>query len=335
MVLTYELDPINANQWSAFTWRTSYPVSLVEPTGSVNTDNNTGSVKLKLITTGATTLTASYITYTEVVYKRVSIMVYDPANPTVGSGNVLYPMPDQTVMTNTVFRPQMPEFYPVPPADTAFSWTFIRRVGFAEERITDCEVASIDPVTGAITTKAVGEVEVALIGPGGSALDTFRLTVIENDGIIAVESVHLSHETLSMKAKTSVTLTAMIYPVNADDQTVVWTSSDPSVATVDEKGIVTAKQAGKAQITAQVGGITATCTVAVEKDIFSAAVGLLGDINNNGTIDSMDYVLLKRAYFGTYKLKDVAIGDINKNGTIDSMDYVYLRRAYFGTYVIK
>ena len=61
----------------------------------------------------------------------------------------------------------------------------------------------------------------------------------------------------------------------------------------------------------------------------------LGDINNNGSIDSMDYVLLKRAYFGTYKLKDVAVGDINKNGTIDSMDYVYLRRAYFGTYVIK
>ena len=60
-----------------------------------------------------------------------------------------------------------------------------------------------------------------------------------------------------------------------------------------------------------------------------------GDINGNGEIDSMDYVLLKRAYFGTYKLKDIAIGDINGNGEIDSMDYVYLRRAYFGTYVIK
>lgn len=59
---------------------------------------------------------------------------------------------------------------------------------------------------------------------------------------------------------------------------------------------------------------------------------MLGDINDNGIIDSMDYVLLKRAYFGTYKLKEIAVGDINKNGSIDSMDYVYLRRAYFGTY---
>ena len=60
-----------------------------------------------------------------------------------------------------------------------------------------------------------------------------------------------------------------------------------------------------------------------------------GDVNGNGKIDSMDYVLLKRAYFGTYKLKDIAIGDLNDNGKIDSMDYVYLRRAYFGTYTIK
>ena len=62
---------------------------------------------------------------------------------------------------------------------------------------------------------------------------------------------------------------------------------------------------------------------------------MLGDINENGIIDSMDYVYLKRAYFGTYALKNQKVGDINKNNQIDSMDYVYLKRAYFGTYVIK
>ncbi len=60
-----------------------------------------------------------------------------------------------------------------------------------------------------------------------------------------------------------------------------------------------------------------------------------GDINENGVIDSMDYVYLRRAYFGTYKLRDEAVGDINGNGVIGSMDYVYLRRAYFGTYEIS
>ena len=60
-----------------------------------------------------------------------------------------------------------------------------------------------------------------------------------------------------------------------------------------------------------------------------------GDINENGKIDSMDYIYLKRAYFGTYKLKITEVGDINENGKIDSMDYIYLKRAYFGTYVIE
>ena len=59
-----------------------------------------------------------------------------------------------------------------------------------------------------------------------------------------------------------------------------------------------------------------------------------GDINNNGTIDSLDYVLLKRAYFGTFRLDDVQkmCGDCNQNEKIDAMDYVLLKRTYFGTF---
>ena len=61
----------------------------------------------------------------------------------------------------------------------------------------------------------------------------------------------------------------------------------------------------------------------------------LGDVNGNGEIDSMDYVLLKRAYFGTYALSDITAGDVNGNDEIDSMDYVLLKRAYFGTYELN
>ena len=92
-----------------------------------------------------------------------------------------------------------------------------------------------------------------------------------------------------------------------------------------------------AVVVADVETITSRDFVVSEKpfDDESEEAYKLGDINNNGTIDSMDYVYLRRAYFGTYTLKNIAVGDINKNGNIDSMDYVYLRRAYFGTYVIK
>ena len=63
---------------------------------------------------------------------------------------------------------------------------------------------------------------------------------------------------------------------------------------------------------------------------------LLGDVNLNGEIDSLDYILLKRAYFGTFMLNEQQSknGDINRNGAIDSLDYILLKRAYFGTYKI-
>ena len=64
---------------------------------------------------------------------------------------------------------------------------------------------------------------------------------------------------------------------------------------------------------------------------------ILGDINGNGEIDSLDYILLKRAFFNTFVLTEEQsrIGDINQNGEIDSLDYILLKRAYFGTYKIN
>ncbi|MBE6692386.1 MAG: hypothetical protein E7586_03510 [Ruminococcaceae bacterium] len=58
----------------------------------------------------------------------------------------------------------------------------------------------------------------------------------------------------------------------------------------------------------------------------------LGDINNNGSFEAMDYNLLKRAYFGVYGLAIEAAGDLNGNGEIDAIDYAMLKRAYFGVY---
>ncbi|MBR5278418.1 MAG: discoidin domain-containing protein, partial [Clostridia bacterium] len=63
---------------------------------------------------------------------------------------------------------------------------------------------------------------------------------------------------------------------------------------------------------------------------------VIGDVNGNGKIDARDYLLLKRAYFGTYTLTcSDAVADINGNGKIDARDYLLLKRAYFGTYEIK
>ncbi|MBE6692844.1 MAG: hypothetical protein E7586_05955 [Ruminococcaceae bacterium] len=61
---------------------------------------------------------------------------------------------------------------------------------------------------------------------------------------------------------------------------------------------------------------------------------MMGDLNGNEEIDSVDYALLKRAYFGLFGV-DMEIGDINGNEEIDSVDYSLLKRVYFGLYTLQ
>ncbi|MBE6692326.1 MAG: hypothetical protein E7586_03205 [Ruminococcaceae bacterium] len=64
------------------------------------------------------------------------------------------------------------------------------------------------------------------------------------------------------------------------------------------------------------------------------APALVGDVNNNGVIDALDYFVIKRAYFGKYIIRDIRVADVNFNGVIDSMDYITLKRVYFGNQTI-
>lgn len=65
-------------------------------------------------------------------------------------------------------------------------------------------------------------------------------------------------------------------------------------------------------------------------------VTVLGDVNNSGAIDMMDYILLKRNYFGTFTFDEtqLKVGDVNHSDAIDMMDYILLKRAYFGTFTL-
>ncbi|MDE6512644.1 MAG: Ig-like domain-containing protein, partial [Muribaculaceae bacterium] len=59
------------------------------------------------------------------------------------------------------------------------------------------------------------------------------------------------------------TLTATVYPENATDKTIKWTSDDPSVASVSATGVVTALKIGSTTITASNGSAKATCSIKV------------------------------------------------------------------------
>ena len=77
-------------------------------------------------------------------------------------------------------------------------------------------------------------------------------------------SVELNKTQATMTEEEETTLTATVLPANAANRTVSWSSSAPTIASVDENGKVTAKKAGTAVITATtVNGLTASCTLTV------------------------------------------------------------------------
>lgn len=89
--------------------------------------------------------------------------------------------------------------------------------------------------------------------------------VVSEPESIAVESVTLDATTLTLAPGATRKLTATVKPDNADDKTVVWSSSDTAVAMVGNDGMVGAIKTGTATITAKSGDKTATCLVTVSE----------------------------------------------------------------------
>lgn len=84
--------------------------------------------------------------------------------------------------------------------------------------------------------------------------------------VIGVESIVLNREQVTLDIGATAKLTATVKPVNANDKTVTWESDNPSVATIDQNGKITAVKDGTATITAKAGGRTVTCPVVVKPD---------------------------------------------------------------------
>ena len=96
----------------------------------------------------------------------------------------------------------------------------------------------------------------------------YALLVGDGDPSVAVTGVTLNKSKMSLVWEESETLIATIAPANAANKGVTWSSSNPSVASVDENGKATAVAAGKATITVTTldGGYTAACAVTVTTD---------------------------------------------------------------------
>lgn len=80
---------------------------------------------------------------------------------------------------------------------------------------------------------------------------------------VAVKKVTLTAKTVYIVKGKKVTVGASVEPANATDKKVTWKSDKTSIATVNSKGVISAKKAGTAKVTATADGKSATVTVKV------------------------------------------------------------------------
>jgi len=124
---------------------------------------------------------------------------------------------------------------------------------------TNTSIASVDQ-NGLVTFVGAGTAVISATATDGSAVSANCSVNVS----VPVESIYIP-QTIGLKVGEITPVTAFVLPLNASNKLVKWTSSDPSIATVDTNGMVTAISVGSAKIIAQSvdGQKTAVCITSV------------------------------------------------------------------------
>ena len=122
-------------------------------------------------------------------------------------------------------------------------------------------VLTIDQEGKAVAVKA-GKAVVSIKTSDGKLSDSREITVEELVVVIPVSSVEFDYDFVEVNPGAEVALSVIVLPENATDKSLVWTSSDETVATVKD-GVVKGIKSGQAEITVKTvdGGFTDKCTV--------------------------------------------------------------------------
>lgn len=144
-------------------------------------------------------------------------------------------------------------------------------------------------------------------------LDTpYYLTLSYKEPNVNVTSISLDKKSIKLEPGEQDTLIATVLPDNATDKTIVWESSEPSTASI-ENGVVTAISPGTSTITAASadGEITASCLVTV---IDTAAIDELEEAKP--AITSLTAARKKvTVYFSSIGISDVKYQVAYKTGS--------------------
>ena len=186
--------------------------------------------------------------------------------------------------------------------------------------------------TDVVTVDNLGNIKAGKIGKATVSAKIGEFTAECNVEVKdrAIESIGLNKEKLSLTVNTSLTLVPVINPTNVtENYSVLWSSSNDSVVSVDQSGKVTAKKAGgakiKCKITASSGEYEAECDVDVPiKGITSVSLSKKSIKLIIGENDKLSYTIAPSENDAKnidvkYSVSNPKVAKIDKNGNVESV----------------
>ena len=140
-------------------------------------------------------------------------------------------------------------------------WSAAPMMDAFEQPVTIVEVSN----RGVVTPKNPGTTQITVKDRNNANIYAM-CEVFVVKGEIKVEEVKLSRSSMVVALGRSVSLEASVLPREADNQTIVFSSSDDKIVSVDDEGVVTGVALGEADVYATAAnGVKATCHVKVEE----------------------------------------------------------------------
>ena len=134
---------------------------------------------------------------------------------------------------------------------------------------TNSAVATVDN-NGVVTSHSPGNATIIAKTVDGGCTAICKVSVVK-----LVDEIVLNHKSLELYTEESATLIATVSPADATNREVLWSSSNPSIVSVNQEGLVEALAPGTSTIsvTAQDGsGVVAKCDITVKSHV--SAIGL-------------------------------------------------------------
>ena len=170
--------------------------------------------------------------------------------------------------------------------------------------------------SGLVIPKQAGEVTITATTENGKSANT-KLIIYQS-----VEKISLEKRTKTIELGEEYLMTYSVEPEDATDTSVIWSSTNETIATVDESGNIKGVGVGKATISCTSKSdslVKASCVITVTE---ATEKGVLGDVNEDEIINAVDALMILK-HAAKLELLDAEAmerADITKDENINASD---------------